>query len=198
MILEEDFSIIGVTETWLNSEYPSKFVSIPNYNILRTDRDSRGGGVACYLKANYKFRHLHSSNAGNALEQLWLVINFNKQKIALGVIYRPPSSNIETCLSELYSVLERAYLEADLVIFMGDININLLNVDSAGSKYFNNLLGDFDLCQIIRNPTRITENSESLIDVICVSRSVVVNSSDTMDMHGISDHMLVLCEVYIE
>lgn len=198
IVLENQFSIIGVSETWLQPDFPSKYVCIPNYNLIRADRDGRGGGVACYLKATYKFKIFYSSTSDNTLEQIWLIVNFNKQRVALGTIYRPPSANIVVCLSELSDVLERVYLEANLVLIMGDININLLNANSPDSAKFNSLLYNFNLCQIIKTPTRITANTESLIDVICLSNDVVVRKCDTLDLLNITDHMLVFCELYIE
>lgn len=198
IVLDNEFSIIGVSETWLLPDFPSQFISIPNYNLIRTDRDGRGGGVACYLKAPYRFKVYHSSTSVNGLEQIWLIVNFNKQKVAVGIIYRPPRANIVMCLDELSNVLERIFLEANLIILMGDININLLNLNSPDVIKFNSLLFNFELCQIINTPTRITANTESLIDVICVSNGVAVRSCDVLDMLNVTDHMLVFCEIYIE
>ena len=39
------FSIIGISETWLNKNSPPVF-NIPNYDMIRADRKAgRGGGV---------------------------------------------------------------------------------------------------------------------------------------------------------
>lgn len=102
------------------------------------------------------------------------------------------------CLSDLSIVLERVYLEVNSVIIMGDININLLNLNSPDSTKFNSLLTNFNLCQIIKTPTRITATTESLIDVICVSNDVAVRNCNTMDMLNITDHLMVFCEVLID
>lgn len=53
--------ILGILESWLSPDYPNKCVNVPGYNIIRTDRINRGGGVACYLKEEYKFSLLISS-----------------------------------------------------------------------------------------------------------------------------------------
>lgn len=197
IVLENDYYFIGVSETWLSEDIPSNFISIPNFNIVRLDRNGRGGGVACYLRSNLKYSIYYSSTDENNLEQLWLLINFNKQKLALGIVYRPPSSSVVLSLSELGEILERVYLESDIIILMGDININLLN-ETPQSKMFLDLLNNFELQQIVKDPTRVTQNTQTLIDVICVSQNVNFKNSNTTDVLGISDHMLVSCEVSTE
>lgn len=187
-----------MSETWLMPDYPSNFVSIPNYNIIRTDREGRGGGVAFYLKAPYKFKKYYSSSSENVLEQLWLMVQFKNRKVALGVIYRPPNAHVEMCLNELSTIIEQIYLEANSVILLGDININLLDLNSTDSNKFNILLTNFDLCQVIKDPTRITNTTESLIDIICTSRDMTTKNCGTMDLLNITDHMMVHCNINIE
>ena len=89
---------------------------------------------------------------------------------AIGIIYRLPNINVDICLSELS--MDQAYLESNTVILLGDININLLQLNSVDTKKFNRFLNNFDLCQIIKDPTRITSNMETLIDIICISKDI--------------------------
>ena len=45
-----DYSIIGITETWFNSNIPDSSLTLNSYNVFRRDRvGSRGGGVAFYI-----------------------------------------------------------------------------------------------------------------------------------------------------
>lgn len=80
---------------------------------------------------------------------------------------------------------------------MGDININLLKNEN-DAKYFNSNISNFNLKQIVTFPTRVTDDSESLIDVVCVSNNIVVKSCETSDMYNLTDHMLVSCELSLE
>ena len=44
--LDCQFSVVGISETWLHSNSPPLY-DIPNYSLIRSDRlDGRGGGVA--------------------------------------------------------------------------------------------------------------------------------------------------------
>ena len=41
-------------ETWLSEDIPDCAVSIPCYNIIRQDRDCKGGGIIAYVSENLK------------------------------------------------------------------------------------------------------------------------------------------------
>lgn len=184
--MNNSFCIFGVSETWLSPDYPSRFVNIPGYNLIRADRCARGGGVACYVKVKYKYTTLINS-VSNSVEQLWLKIRLGGQTVVVGVIYRIPSASPVHFFDELYETIERVSLESNSLILMGDININLLNTDLRDARRFQQLLDTFDTRQVINSPTRVTVTSESLIDVMCVSNNIIVKDFGTLDLSDITN-----------
>lgn len=196
-ILENDMDIVGVSETWLHPDYPDHLITIPNYNLIRLDRPTRGGGVAIFLKSTFKFQNFISTLSDTGFEQLWLVIHINKIKVGLGMIYRPPNVSA-IFLNELSDSIEQIYLQTESVILMGDININLLNQNNAECKNFLSIISNFHMLQLIDKPTRITNTSQSLIDVICVSENIQFVFSDTYDINDNTDHLLVYCKLEFE
>lgn len=46
-------NIITLSETWLNSNIPDTEINLPNYTLYRSDRSSRGGGVAIYVSSEF-------------------------------------------------------------------------------------------------------------------------------------------------
>ena len=72
---------------------------------------------------------------------------------------------------------------------MGDINIDLLK-DTPLREKWNDVYCNFELDQIIQKPTRVTENSQTLIDHIYVSTDVHVVQSDVVE-NSLSDHFVV-------
>ena len=66
------------------------------------------------------------------------------------------------------------------------MNCNLLK-DCPEKRAITDLCNDLNLKQIIKEPTRITDTSQSLIDVILVSTEAVVLESGVLDS-AISDH----------
>nr|CAI5849020.1 unnamed protein product [Callosobruchus analis] len=59
---ENKFNCIALSETWLNSSTDSSEVTLNGYKLFRSDRDGRGGGVACFLKKDIKCSILKASN----------------------------------------------------------------------------------------------------------------------------------------
>ena len=78
-----------MTETKLDSSVLNEEIEIDGYTIERSDRNRRGGGVACYIRNNLSYNI--KENFSDEIENLFLDIMLPKTKpILLGVVYRPP------------------------------------------------------------------------------------------------------------
>ena len=85
--------------------------------------------------------------------------------VIVGVIYRPPGKSVDIFSEQLNSMLQRISSENKTLYIMGDFNINLLNFENHHPT--NNLfepLYSYSLTPLITKPTRITENTATLID----------------------------------
>ena len=51
--LSPEADVIVISESWLSKSVLDKDVSIDGYNIYRTDRPKRGGGVAIYTRSKF-------------------------------------------------------------------------------------------------------------------------------------------------
>ena len=49
---------VFLSETFLNSNIPDTTLGINGYTLLRKDRQSFGGGIACYVKNSISFSRL--------------------------------------------------------------------------------------------------------------------------------------------
>ena len=114
----------------------------------------------------------------------------NQIPFFLGVIYRKPDYSL-SFFDKLETNLDKVFSSTDNVIILGDLNCNMLT-KNAMSKKVNELCSTFHLSQLIQEPTRITPNSSTLIDLICVFTSMEAHTiqSGTHPI-GISDHSLV-------
>lgn len=196
-VVNENYSVIGLSETWLCDTIPDNVINIQGYKIVRKDRETRGGGVAFFIKDNFRFKILESPTPTPALEDLWISCKLAGKNVCLGTLYRPPSANIVECLSALETMLTSFVPAYDLVLFGGDLNIDML-VDSNSAKLFNNLLEKYNLTQLVSNPTRVVNNSSTLIDVIVSSSADLVGDCGIIPMDHISDHSLVECTINIK
>nr|CAH7715728.1 unnamed protein product [Callosobruchus chinensis] len=68
-----NYSVIGLSETWLDHSISSDIFNIPGYSLVTKDRETRGGGVAfySYIKKCFNFSIVEVSTTAD-LEQLWL------------------------------------------------------------------------------------------------------------------------------
>lgn len=76
----------------------------------------------------------------------------------------------------------------DLII-LGDLNCDILRKSKPESRALLEVCFSLNLYQIITTPTRITENTQTLIDVIITSNRNLISSSDVL-LSSISDHSL--------
>jgi hypothetical protein len=63
-----------------------------------------------------------------------------------------------------------------------------------GPNLLVRLFDGYNFLQLINEPTRITENSQTLIDLILVCNINFVTSTKIIHTHNISDHAMVMCE----
>nr|CAH7761459.1 unnamed protein product [Callosobruchus chinensis] len=192
-ILSNDLDIFGASETWLHEGIESKVILINGYQIIRSDRDGRGGGVLFYVKNDLKFEII-LTDMQSCLEQLWIKIKIGTKIYAFGVLYRPPKGNIIDCVEHLDGILSQLIFDCNGIIIIGDLNINMLSLDR-GAEYLNRFLDIYSLTQVVSEPTRITPTSQSLLDLIICSIPEMVSDCKVLNLHSSFDHCLVSCSL---
>ena len=128
------------------------------------------------------------------IECLWVEINIKSKKMLVGTFYRPPNSN-SLVFSDIENSIGMAVDTsiADIVI-LGDFNLNVLNAQSA--RKITELCHQYNLSQLISEPTNFTESSSSVNDLILVSDLLSVDISGVGEpflMQDIRYHCLVFC-----
>ena len=191
-------NIMILTETWLDDSFPKGTLAFKGYRHFRKDRSqamkqkhkkNNGGGVAIIFKENLKVTQCKDLNKDDD-EILWVSTRLRSKLLLIGAIYRPSYCNLLDNDAVLEEHLQHAFQKTDKVMVIGDLNINMLKTEnrseSRQQETLKQLFGNFGMTQIINNPTRITHNSETLIDHIWLSSSLDARESGTTT--GISDH----------
>ena len=87
-------------------------------------------------------------------------------------------------------------LLGDFKVLLGDFNIDFSvqqkNANFLLKRRLRGITEAFDLKQLIMEPTRVTEYSETLIDLVFTNSHHKVVKSGVFDL-GLSDHSLVYC-----
>ena len=186
------FDAVSISESWLRSRTPKDRFLIPGYKKFRRDRrNKRGGGVCLYVREEYECKPIKLRNIPESPEMLWVEVTVNHKKIAIGTLYKAPKIPCKT-FYDAYNSLVYIFSKYEDPVLLGDFNVNMLDKESLDYKKLNDaLIEPFDFKQIINKPTRITDKSQTLIDLILVKDLNKVKTSGQCDAPGVSDHFFI-------
>lgn len=177
------YDVIMLTETWYRSR--NEVDALENYEHFNLCRDvKQGGGVCMYVKKCFECVMIDEFTIiTNDYEMLTL----KHHKSVFCVVYRPPSGNI-TAFLEYIDLFLRFICENEYMVFCGgDFNIDMLT-SSPRQLEFLSLFQSYGLLNVIVQPTRITPNHETLLDLfltnVCESDVISGVVGET-----ISDHL---------
>ena len=201
-----NLDVLILTESKLDNTIPNNMITIPGYHEpLRRDRYRNGGGVLIYIAEHLIFNQRHNLQSEN-FEHIWVDIKIRNANFAINALYRPPNETSEShnIFLDTASVILQKLLNynASQKVIASDLNfgncyckfpvLTPKPLDTAASDLFSS----FGFTQLIDIPTRITQDTTSLIDLIFES------NTDTVSAHGtlpqIADHDGVLVSYYIE
>ena len=191
---------LGITESKLTNDVKDEDLDIAGYKFIRRDRPCEDGGGGCLL---YYMEDMHLTenprflphNIDN-LEAIWIDILFHSQRLALSVMYRPPKdmSFYDTLDKQLQCIARRR----KNIFIMGDLNSDVSmkgNNSDLGRKLLR-ILNRHGLSNVIKDFTRITDNTRSLIDLSISSNKSKIKKAGTFDT-GIADHRLNYCVLHL-
>lgn len=183
--------IFGITETHLNDVTDSSLFSVDGYTFIRKDRMTGiGGGVGCFIRSDIDWQR-RSDLESPEIESIWIeVFQKNTSSILICITYRPPdtSKHLHPEFNDkLSDILEIGLAENKETIIIGDINCDFLK--PTNNKSIKEILKRFGFKQIIKHATRITNLSNTLIDVILTTREDRISDHNVFPV-SISDHDL--------
>ena len=193
--LDIQFSVIGISETWLEP-YNVDCYGMDGYKEEHLYRSERmGGGVSLHVMNGIEyFVRNDMSIIDEHLESLFIEVDksclSNENNSLIGVIYRPPNTDIDIFINHLMTILDKIKLENKSCHLMGDFNINLLNAEShSKTGNFLDILASYSLMPNITKPTRATEETSTLIDnIFCDNIKENLNTISGILYTDISDH----------
>ena len=198
-----DCDVCALSETWLKPETPSRCINFPGYTLTRADRpDGRGyGGVAILSRSCLKIKRLQSVCASDRckLETLWVsVTNSHGRRFNVCALYRPPNhstAQFSIDLECLESQVQRILLSStDPLLLTGDINCNLLSVDTDPCK--TKLLEFSDSLSLYQYVSKPTFRSGSLLDVF-ISNLSTFTTTVQVQQCAYSDHAFIVARLSI-
>ena len=181
-------NVIVLSETWLSDDV--NMDGFKDFHTFRNDR--RSGGVSIFCNENYNSEKLEEfCISTDEVESCAIKFEINNTKHIILAIYRPhlgTISNFNTCISEMIS----KFTPNDLIYVVGDLNINLLNLDYPEVVHFSTIMRSFYLVPVITEPTRFPPASlnqtPSLLDHIWVPINSKISIKSGIILYDGTDH----------
>ena len=107
----------------------------------------------------------------------------HNKKIIVGIVYRPPSTNITTFTEHVMNIIDYLKVENKQCYIMGDFNINLTNYGShTETQDYIDAMFQHSFIPLINKPTRITTTTATVIDNIYIAMIYLVQIISHMEL----------------
>ena len=117
-------AVIDISELILDNSVLFSEIQIENYDLIRSDRNRHGGGVACFIRndLSYNMKSFLPSEIENIFIEIFLPYS---KSLVVGTIYHPPSQgNFTETIAEHFSKIDTNYTE---IYILGNFNVNLFS-----------------------------------------------------------------------
>ena len=153
-----------------------------------------GGGLMAYFSSKMVSHRVKLPKQYKLLEILAINATINNNDVLFVGIYRAPNATgtdyYRKLEEEFNSLCMWATMECNTLILTGDLNLDRLRPERTEGKILLSLEEVYGLECLIKDPTRITPTSETVLDVILTNKPELFKTSGALNPE-MSDHHLV-------
>ena len=158
---------ICLTETWEKPNDSPASLLLENYQEpLHLSSVNKSSGVIVYVHDNFVAKRIPRKTT---TENITLQLSNASSKFILSCIYNAPAIGVKTFMNDINALLTSFIEYTEIICVVGDMNIDLLK-DSPEHKQYLSIVNENGFRQLITEPTRITDKSQTLIDHILVKK----------------------------
>ena len=201
-IIDHDIDILTMTETWLTSAAKDELfiigLKMGGYDLFSVPRKGNGGygGVAILYKKNLSVLSKTSCEF-SSFEHCEVTFNTGSKQLNVNVVYRPPPSQKNRLTNKMFfdeflPFMHDRISSTGHFLLLGDLNFHLEDRNDTEAVKLNDL---FDTLNYNQHVTARTHKSGHTLDVV-VSRDNEDLISRWKVADQLSDHNLILCDVY--
>ena len=184
-----EIDVLLLTETKLdNTIHPSLYELQNFHQPFLNNRTRHGGGTATYVRSNISASRVPDLELDGE-EWTWTLIKINSSTILTCSVYLPPNLTTDrlTYFTDRLadSITEAQRYSPTALLILGDLNTGNIFLESQYTKHSGITNFDFRLkdtieslsmTQLIREPTRITDNTSNLRDLAITSNTDIIKS----------------------
>jgi len=194
LLISKKIDILAVTETWLRPHDTAACIadiSPSGFTFHHRPRSvGRGGGVGFLIAKQFKV-NLLSNPEYSTFESICVDISHSSFSGYFVCIYRPPG-HPANFFEEFQDLLENLATMHSEFYIVGDFNLHL-DIPSATTTTFNDILASFDTKQHVTFPTHIHGHWLDLL----ITRSTCENIRTPTVSDGLSDHHTVIADLKV-
>ena len=180
MMIRDNIDILVIEETKIDSSFPSSQFLIEGYKTpSRLDVSERSGGILVYVKDSLITKELKVT-VTHDIQAVFFELNLRKQKWLMVTIYRPPHQDLTYFVEHISHILDQ-YQCYENVVVIGDFNAE------SNEKKLSPLIEDYNLYNLIKNPTCLKSSKGRCIDLVLTNRKHSFMHSKSFET-GFSDH----------
>ena len=189
-ITDYKFSIVAITETWLNSQDTVTTASLEalNYKLCSKSRNDvrRGGGIMLLVKYNI---HIISETPipSTYCDIILTKLQFNNNIIHILLIYRPPNNCPSLFFTEFSNIIHTC--SQNNLLILGDFNFHY-DTDTSHHLEFKILCNELNLKQHIDFPTHTHGHT---LDLILTSHHSKLLKNKPERTILLTDHYAINC-----
>ena len=190
ILMSSPLDVLAINESKLDHSITDGEIHIPGYVIIRKDRNRHGGGVALYIKNTLSFS-VRQEFVPARLEIVCVeIILPYSTSLLVCTWYRPPSANVDL-FDDYTKFLEKCDLMNKQLFILGDMNCDYFKYPpEPRTEKLKFLSSMYQLQRLISEPTRVTNTSATLIDLIFTNDSNNIAKSGVI-YNGMSDHSII-------
>ena len=177
------FVCFVLLEKCLKSATPSgySFISVPR-------KSGRGGGIVLIYKSSIRVRLKPSLN-NDSFESMLAEVVYDHIQMGMVLVYRPPSENFSTFLTEFGQMVTPLLIEnSSRILCLGDFNIHVDQESDLQAKVFNSLLSEIGLLQHVCFPTHEKGHTLDLVLTDVRHPPLIREPGPTLQGYVQSDH----------
>lgn len=190
--------LLALNETWIKDGQEIYAPRIQGYVLYLAPRPNgvTGGGVGFYVRKGLRIRK--KPHPPSKLEQMWLELTLpGVGRMAVGTAYRPEGVSCGDAIDALSESLTM-FGSCDYLCIMTDFNIDLRDPTKSPAPEFISFLNQHDLSQMVTEPTRVTDDTATLLDLIVTDSPSLFKDISVHHNAALSDHSLVIAELDIQ
>ena len=135
MVEDIDPHIIGITESWANTDITDAELGLTGYVMFRRDRvGRRGGGVILYVKESIQAYEIKLEREADFDEAVWYKTVTGNSKITIGLVYQNPNINEDDNTKIQNAIKEVSKGECIIMGYFNHGHIQWKSLESRGGE----------------------------------------------------------------